>query len=140
MTTPTPIRWNALTPRARDALVAIHIFGDAPRCLHEQIRALGGSLRQCSDCGEQFGDTSLLVAWSWPAPFTQSIPEAFSVVEKMREKGFEVVMDAAEVGNWVCVFFRSDDRDTIVEVEAANLPEAITIGSLQAHGFEVERE
>lgn len=121
MTTPTPIRWNALTPRERNALIAEHIFGLIVYRFETAEWGTGSMVNPLR-------------------PYTTSYEASFAVVEKMREKGFEVVMDAAEVGNWVCVFFRSDDRDTIVEVEAANLPEAITIGSLQAHGFEVERE
>lgn len=71
--------------RELDALVAIHVMGEPEQCLHSTVRTIAGSLVECVTCNQRFGQTSLVVAQSWPPPFSSYIASAWKVVEKILE-------------------------------------------------------
>jgi hypothetical protein len=148
MTTSTPIRWKGLGVADRDCLVCEHVIGYRP-----------------TDNPDGLTDEKVIQFWNhptggcvisspWqsehqPEPYkhkwqhswrnfrpTSDISAAFSVVEKMREKGFEVLIGSNDNG-WMAKFIAGRSINFAI---GKSLPECIALASLTAIGLTIERE
>lgn len=138
------MNWDEMTARERDALVVEKVFGDTkPR------KELGaGKWSACFEkhawinekTGEEVGFDLL---WS-AAKYTTDIAAAWEVVEKMREKGFQVVVASDRLGDETVVNgagfrrFQEPIEDLMLHRGLANaFPESICLAALRALGVEV---
>jgi hypothetical protein len=120
MTTSTPIRWKELSARERDALVAIHVGG------RDDVSLEGN------------GQISVKGMAAFPGNYNTDIAAAFSVVGKMREKGYGVQIVSTKLGpTGYRVKFGFNAG---LYGEAETLPEAICLAALTAIGLTIERE
>lgn len=95
-----------------DAWIHRNLFGAPDRCLHLQITKLRGSLKQCDACGEQFGDTSLAMAYAQTPDFSTDPAAAMEVLKKCAEKcTITVEFGTTAFGATACMVAKLIDHD-----------------------------
>lgn len=123
------VKWNELSARERDALVAEFVMEHEKVIGHESIH--GGWVRRAS--GKPF------INMEKCPTYTTDISVAWEVIEKMRSH-YQITISTVErpTDKYACgLRYRMDDETEYTY--APTFPEAICIAALHACGVEVEQ-
>jgi hypothetical protein len=86
--------------RELDAWIDVIVFGAPKRCLHFNIKNVGGSRLECPDCHQSFGQTSLVMSRALVKNYTID-PVASRELEKKCAENNSIHINKGSTGWWV---------------------------------------